>query len=306
MTEKYVNYVNLSDGTDLLDLRHDSVKPEFLLLGETAHDATGKPIIGTLVAEESNIVDSGQCGENAFWELYENGLLVISGSGEMYNYGSNIAKGSPFVHRTDITDVIIRDGITSIGDYLFVGCASLENIVIPDGVVRIGESAFMGCRELKSVSIPYGCTKIEEATFLVCLGLSKLVIPDSVTEIKRQNSISSNNVPADIFYTGTKEQWDSIAISEDGNEGIFTATLHCEYEEATAKEEQEVTYPTITQNGSYEILPDEGKVMSKAIVEVDVKEADTVDGWHISVRDDGSNPPSGVKNTLTFVYTAGG
>ena len=34
--------------------------------------------------------------------------------------------------------------------------------------------------------------------------------------------------------------------------------------------------------------------------------ADTVDGWHISVRDDGSNPPSGVKNTLTFVYTAGG
>lgn len=34
--------------------------------------------------------------------------------------------------------------------------------------------------------------------------------------------------------------------------------------------------------------------------------ADTVDGWHIAVRDDGTPPPSDVTNTLTFVYTAGG
>lgn len=34
--------------------------------------------------------------------------------------------------------------------------------------------------------------------------------------------------------------------------------------------------------------------------------ADTVDGWHIAVRDDGTSPPTDTTNTLTFVYTKGG
>ena len=34
--------------------------------------------------------------------------------------------------------------------------------------------------------------------------------------------------------------------------------------------------------------------------------ADTVDGWHVAVRDDGTSPPTGITNTLTFVYTKGG
>lgn len=34
--------------------------------------------------------------------------------------------------------------------------------------------------------------------------------------------------------------------------------------------------------------------------------ADTVDGWHVAVRDDGTSPPGGITNTLTFVYTKGG
>lgn len=31
-------------------------------------------------------------------------------------------------------------------------------------------------------------------------------------------------------------------------------------------------------------------------------DADTVDGWHVAVRDDGSAPPSGTTGTITFVY----
>lgn len=37
-----------------------------------------------------------------------------------------------------------------------------------------------------------------------------------------------------------------------------------------------------------------------------ITNADTVDGWHFAVRDDGTPPPSGVTNTMTLVYTAGG
>lgn len=43
------NKVQLSDGTVLLDLTGDTVTPETLLSGITAHDAAGNPIVGTVV-----------------------------------------------------------------------------------------------------------------------------------------------------------------------------------------------------------------------------------------------------------------
>lgn len=41
------NKVQLSDGTVLLDLTGDTVTPEKLAIGVTAHDAAGNPIVGT-------------------------------------------------------------------------------------------------------------------------------------------------------------------------------------------------------------------------------------------------------------------
>lgn len=41
------------------------------------------------------------------------------------------------------------------------------------------------------------------------------------------------------------------------------------------------------------------------IVGTMTKDADTVDGWHVAVRSDGSAPPSGTFNTISFVYTGG-
>lgn len=41
------NKVQLSDGTVLLDLTGDTVTPEKLLSGVTAHDAAGNRIVGT-------------------------------------------------------------------------------------------------------------------------------------------------------------------------------------------------------------------------------------------------------------------
>lgn len=43
------NKVQLSDGTVLLDLTGDTVTPETLMAGVTAHDAAGNPIVGTVV-----------------------------------------------------------------------------------------------------------------------------------------------------------------------------------------------------------------------------------------------------------------
>ena len=43
---------------------------------------------------------------------------------------------------SDLADIVIPDGITSIGDRAFMGCSSLSSLVIPGGVTSIGESVF--------------------------------------------------------------------------------------------------------------------------------------------------------------------
>lgn len=68
-------------------------------------------------------------------------------------------------------DVVIPEGVTSIGDRSFWNCSSLTNITIPASVTSIGELAFYRCG-LTSVTIPASMTNIGAGAFLCCKGLS--------------------------------------------------------------------------------------------------------------------------------------
>ena len=50
-----------------------------------------------------------------------------------------------------VTDLVIPDSVTSIGDYAFYYCSSLTSVVIPDSVTSIGSHVFYGCSSLTSV-----------------------------------------------------------------------------------------------------------------------------------------------------------
>lgn len=78
-----------------------------------------------------------------------------------------------------------------------------------------------------------------------------------------------------------------------------------ELKDKYGKKPEQTKEETYVINGTYLIEPDSGNVISSATVNVRVANADTVGGWHISVRDDGTSPPSGTINTVTFVYNKG-
>lgn len=117
---------------------------------------------------------SGSCGKNATWVLDNNGLLTISGTGEIDSH--------PWT-ASEVKQVVIQKGITRIGVSSFRGCKNLVDITIPDSVTVIGERAFQECISLTSIKIPEGVTSINEWTFYNCSNLMRIECPQSVTSI---------------------------------------------------------------------------------------------------------------------------
>ena len=121
------------------------------------------------------IVDSGKCGENLTWTLDSNGLLTVEGTGEMENYCSPWDNGA-------IKNIVIKKGVTSIGNDAFVFCESLEGITIPDTVTSIGNEAFFYCKDLKSVVIPESVMSIGDKAFYGS-GITDITISKTVIRI---------------------------------------------------------------------------------------------------------------------------
>jgi len=84
---------------------------------------------------------------------------------------------------TEITNLIIPNSVTSIGNYAFDGCSGLTSVTIPNSVTSIGEKAFLGCSGLTSITIPNSVTSIGWSAFSGCSGLTSVTIPNSVTSI---------------------------------------------------------------------------------------------------------------------------
>ena len=130
--------------------------------------------------DTGDVVASGTCGDNLTWVLDVDGVLTISGSGEMWDRYSLNGEWDT----VKVETVVLEQGVTSIGELAFEGCSSLINITIPEGVTSIGVGAFMECSNLNSVTIPEGVTSINESTFSECVKLSSVIIPESVTRIE--------------------------------------------------------------------------------------------------------------------------
>ncbi len=115
------------------------------------------------------------------WSVDDNGVLTISGNTRMDNYFSEPqARTAPW--GKDVTAVVIKDGVKSIGNYAFYNCQKLKSITIPDSVTCIGDWAFEGCISLTTITLPDSITEIGYGAFYNS-GLKHLTIPDGVTEI---------------------------------------------------------------------------------------------------------------------------
>ncbi len=106
-----------------------------------------------------------------------------------------------------LQSVEIPTSVTSIGDCAFYGCDSLQSVYIPSSVISIGDKAFMWCLSLQSVEIPSSVTVIGDSAFYDCSSLQRVEIPTSVTTIGNRafldcRSLRSVNIPTSVTVIG--------------------------------------------------------------------------------------------------------
>ena len=97
----------------------------------------------------AEVTKSGVCGENLTWTLDANGVLTISGTGDMTNYPKatepDFDTGIMGKDRMPVSKIVIEEGVTSIGDNAFARTIFMKEAVIPNSVTTIGKAAFQGC-----------------------------------------------------------------------------------------------------------------------------------------------------------------
>ena len=167
---------------------------------------------------------------------------------------------SAFSSCSDLTGIIMPNSMTNIGDYAFLDCTSLTSITveesnpnyssqdgalfnkdktelikypignerksynIPNSVTSIDSYAFDNCTSLTSITIPNSVTSIDDFVFINCENLTSITIPNTVTIIGNGAFMGCTNLK-DVYYTGSKEEWDKVSICEF-NDDLTKATIH--------------------------------------------------------------------------------
>lgn len=89
--------------------------------------------------------ESGACGDSITWTFVESSkTMIIAGSGDMPTY--IFEPYAPWYEfRDSIENLVIEEGVTSIGVFAFGYCSNLASLTIPNSVTDIGGCAFQDC-----------------------------------------------------------------------------------------------------------------------------------------------------------------
>ena len=197
---------------------------------------------------------SGTTSDGLTWSLTQDGsgnytVLTISGTGAMNNYDHTTVGGlwrttAPWGY--GLTSVTIGNGVTSIGNFAFIGCQSLATVTIGNSVATIGENAFDHCDAMTSVTLPASVTSIGANAFKNCVGLQRIDIQHDGAVSLASNVFQNDNALQYIVFpsiaaeqANTTGNWSGFASkrrAKFGNQhfGVTTEGGTAAYKIATA------------------------------------------------------------------------
>lgn len=127
-----------------------------------------------------------------------------------------------FPECTSIESITLSDSVISIGEMAFPACSSLKSVELGSGVKAIGDYAFAWCEALTDVKIPYGVTTIGEFAFDSCTSFANITFPDSVTSI-------GQNVIWGTAYYKDEANWENDVLYVDHHLITSKSTINGDY-----------------------------------------------------------------------------
>lgn len=141
-----------------------------------------------------------------------------------------------FEYCTGLETVVLSRGYRKVTDYMFYHCTALKGVTLPDGEmipnisgnspVTIGKASFEGCTSLTHIEVPYGYTGIGDEAFKDCTSLRAVSFWNSMAQAAKVNTFSGCNALSNIFYFGSKSQFDAMLKPDGGNEAYKVASKH--------------------------------------------------------------------------------
>ena len=133
----------------------------------------------------TNIVTKASATDERIQWAFDGETLIVSGTGELSEEYTTTDEWFDTMWDKCV-NVVIEEGITSIGNIAFAGFVELEKVEILGEITGIGEWAFSGCEKLTEINIPDSVTIIGDGAFWECLSLKNLNMPKNVLEIGKE------------------------------------------------------------------------------------------------------------------------
>ncbi|WP_298484081.1 leucine-rich repeat protein [uncultured Ruminococcus sp.] len=186
----------------------------------------------------------------AFWDCDNLTAITVSPDNPVYASYDGIVYDKNLENIIEvpfgIQQCTISDRVTEINNTSFYLHLNLVSVTIPDSVTSIKSGAFsmtalcdnqtgvkyadnwvIDCDEdITTAELRPETKGIGDSAFYECADLSTITVPDTVTNIGSGAFQGCNNL-TDVYYAGTIDQWQTITISEEKNEPLFYATIHC-------------------------------------------------------------------------------
>lgn len=130
-----------------------------------------------------------------------------------------------YAKETEIKEIEIPKNIRIIDEYAFASCEFLKNVQILGRVTDIKYGAFIFCFSLKDINLGNYIEYIDDYAFSECMNLKSVTIPNTLKYLGANVFDLDNNLK-DIYYKGTKEEWDKVKIHPN-NRWPENIKIHC-------------------------------------------------------------------------------
>lgn len=94
--------------------------------------------------------------------------------------------GADAFSNTEVTEVILPDGVTAIEKNAFAWCVNLKKINLPEGLTLIDDGAFASCQSLENITFPQSLKMIGADAFRACSALRDFALPGGIKTISRR------------------------------------------------------------------------------------------------------------------------